>query len=50
VTSSSPLGDIFSNVTGQFANAMRARNNGGPGWGFGTSGSKSSRGSEEVFN
>jgi hypothetical protein len=46
----SPLGDIFSNVTGQFANAMQARYNGGPGWGIGPKGGQSSRGSEKTFD
>jgi hypothetical protein len=31
----SPLGDIFSNVTGQFATAENAYSSGYPGWGFG---------------
>ena len=39
------MGDIFSGLTGQFANAATAARSGGPGWGFLTPGRSNRPGS-----
>jgi hypothetical protein len=48
----SPLGDVFSNLTSQYATATQAAKNGGIGWGFLTPkpSDPSSRGSEQIIN
>ena len=50
----SPIGDIFSNLTGQYAVAAQAARNGQAGFGvltpFGSQSNPGSRGSEDVFN
>jgi hypothetical protein len=48
----SPVGDIFSNITGQFAVAQQARNQNLPGWGFGANPGNAAggNGSMQEFN
>lgn len=48
----SPIGDIFSNLTGQFATSLQAQKAGYPGYGFGTSTSNAAtgNGSQQIFN